>query len=79
LHKQLVMKQFIVHYILLLSVFTQFIGAQEISDAKFGKGMINFIAKDSSLVSNLHLVFKPDIRVNGSTMGRIIIPLRIIF
>jgi len=48
LHKQLVMKQFIVHYILLLSVFTQFIGAQEISDAKFGKGMINFIAKDSS-------------------------------
>ena len=34
---------------LILSViFTSFLKAQEVSDTKFGKGMINFIAKDSS-------------------------------
>tara|TARA_Y100000389_G_scaffold201010_1_gene242712 strand:- start:1467 stop:2675 length:1209 start_codon:yes stop_codon:yes gene_type:complete len=34
---------------LILSViFTSFLKAQDVSDTKFGKGMINFIAKDSS-------------------------------
>ena len=38
-------KQFILVLFLILSSFLE---AQEVSDTKFGKGMINFIAKDSS-------------------------------
>jgi len=48
LHKQLVMKHVKVVYALFFSALIQMLGAQEISDTKFGKGMINFIAKDSS-------------------------------
>src|SRR6056300_324721 len=42
------MKQVIVVYALFFSVVIQMLGAQEISNTKFGTGMINFIAKDSS-------------------------------
>ncbi|MDB3997790.1 OprO/OprP family phosphate-selective porin [Flavobacteriaceae bacterium] len=38
-------KQFI---LILCVIFSSFLKAQEVSDTKFGKGMINFIAKDSS-------------------------------
>ena len=34
--------------LVLCVIFSSFLKAQEISDTKFGKGMINFIAKDSS-------------------------------
>jgi len=36
------------YFFLLCVVLTSLVQAQEISDTKFGKGMINFIAKDSS-------------------------------
>lgn len=34
--------------LILCVIFSSFLKAQEVSDTKFGKGMINFIAKDSS-------------------------------
>ncbi|MGI9540563.1 MAG: porin, partial [Flavobacteriaceae bacterium] len=34
--------------LVLCLIFSSFLKAQEVSDTKFGKGMINFIAKDSS-------------------------------
>ena len=34
--------------LVLFVILSSFLEAQEVSDTKFGKGMINFIAKDSS-------------------------------
>ena len=42
------MKYWTVSSLFFITVFTNLLFAQQISDTKFGKGMINFIAKDSS-------------------------------
>lgn len=39
-------------FVILASISVHSISAQEISDAKFGKGLINFVAKDSSFSVN---------------------------